>query len=306
MRGKSFDSLDSGTLNVFNRYGIGADEWKVLSKLEGVSLPDGRQIIDVMQILDTDLSEFGSGTKINQQFKRNELATNYNAMLIEHAEGGSPTPNSQTMHYVDQSDPNTPLGMSARLAGQFKSFAFAMPKTLDRIKGADGFDRKAGTRLAVAVIGATTIRYAADYLKAIADGKEPPDATDPLVWAKSATASGVGGIMADFLTVDYSTNIWRDPIKDLAGPGARILVDAVKGTIETGKIVGGLTGASSTLSQISGGDLNERDDDELVRKNTLKVMKRMEKTIALPYIQNRLNKEIFDHIHLLMNTGARR
>jgi len=288
-RGTAFDALDSGTRNLFDRYGIGTEEWSILSKHEGSNLPDGREIIDVLKILDTDLNEF-SGTVTQKRFKRNELATNYNAMLVEFAEAGSPTPTSQTMHWVEQSDPHTPLGMAARLAGQFKSFAFSMPKTLMRIKGADPINMKSGTRLASAVLAATTLRYGVEYLRAIYDGKEPPDATDPMVWTKAAASSGVGGIYADMLSVDYSTNIWRDPVKDMAGPGARVLTDAVKGTIEAGKYV----------YQTFEGDEHEAD------KNMAKVLKRLEKNTALPFIQNKLNKEIYDHIHLLMNTGAKR
>jgi len=288
-RGTAFDALDTGTKNLFDRYGIGADEWSIISKSEGAELPDGRGVIDSLEILDMDLDNF-SGSATQKKFKRNELATNYNAMLVEFAESSSPTPNSQTMHWVEQSNPNTPLGAAARLAGQFKSFSFSMEKTLMRIKGADAINMKSGTRLASAVITATTLRYGVDYLRAIYDGKEPPDATDPKTWAETALKSGVGGIYADFLSVDYSTNIWRDPVKDMAGPGPRVMTDAIKGTIEAGKYV------YSALD----GDPREAD------KQMGKILKRLEKNTALPFIQNKLNKEIYDHIHLLMNTGARR
>jgi len=289
-RGTAFADLDKGMRQLFDRYGIDESDWGILQRHEGSALPDGRGTIDVLKILDTDLGEFKGATNTQKSFKRNELATKYNAMLVEFAESGSPTPNSQTMHWVEQTDPNTPFGAVARLSGQFKSFAFSMEKTLMRIKGADNIDVKSGTRLAVAVIGATSLRYGVEYLRSIYDGKEPPDPSKATTWAEMALKSGVGGIYADMLSVDYSTNIWRDPVKDLAGPGPRIMTDVWKGAINTGKYV---------YNSMEGDHYN-------ADKNANKIRKQLEKNIALPFVQNKFNKDISEHIYLLLNPGVRR
>ena len=289
MKDMSFDILPKETVNRFDKYGIGQKEWDVM-RVHGVDeLPDGRKVINSGKLAEADIELF-EGTKSKKTYERNRLAVSLNALSTELSEVASPTPNSSTMAWRDGTDPDSPLGMTARAMGKYKSFIFSIPKTLKAVKG-DEWSPKSIQNLTAVMITATTLKMTVDHLKAIIKDKEPPDYSDPAVWTKAALTSGAGGIVSDFLAQDFGSTPFSSMAEFAAGPG----IDVAQDIYSIG------SGTAQALTAKATGDRKEQ------RKQTKRALRDAEKiTPALPFMKNTINKNIYNGLHLLLNTGAKR
>ena len=289
MKDTSYSKLPRESLNRFDKYGIGEKEWDIM-RTEGLDkLPDGREVINSGKLAEISPSLF-TGTKGEKIFARNKLATNLNALMTELSEVASPTPNSSTMAWRDGTDPDSLIGMGARATGKYKSFIMSIPKTLQAIKG-DEWNAKSVTNLSSVIITATTLKYSIDYLKAIATDRDPPDHTDPQVWAKAAMTSGAGGIVSDFLAQDFGSSPFSSMAEFLGGPGVDVAQDVYSVVSGSAQYVG---------AQVMG-------DKKSKKKSAKRALRDAEKiTPTLPFMKNTINKNLYDSLHLLMNTGAKR
>jgi len=195
---KGFDQLSSRVRANLERYGIGADQWKVLQK--------SVQRIDDFTLIAPD------------NIKDAELQTKLAAYLGDNAELGSPTPGIRERNILLQgTSEDEVLGQILRFAGQFKSFPLTMHKIFTRIALSDPntkadsfltafkFDtnemRFQGDMQGMAglLISLTTMGYLAGALKDIANGKTPKDTNDPATWREAFIRGGSAGLYGDFL-----------------------------------------------------------------------------------------------------------
>jgi hypothetical protein len=213
-------------------FGLGEADWNTM-----------RAGVDEMGFLDP-------GTLYRKTGNR-DLAERYSEMIIQWGERSVPAGDPRIKSILTGMVPRgTILGEFAEFASQFMSFGMSFTarqleahyvysmmarSTPDRVaRGAWYF---ASMALPL-TIGAAIYSQA----KAVLDGKDPEDMTDPAFWTKAFVKGGGGGLFADF--IDRAENRFGQSFAStLPGPGSAFIGDTLDMTLRTlHSVIGGLTG----------------------------------------------------------------
>jgi hypothetical protein len=159
---------------------------------------------------------------------RDDLETSLRSYYTDMAEEAIPTPGARERALLRQGTrPGTPLGIAARLVGQFKAFPVTvLTRQVGRLGRADTTaeflrnvvnGRADMQGLAHMMVATTVLGYVAQSAKEMAKGRNPRDPTDPKTWLAAMVQGGGAGIYGDFL-LGETNRFGRSLLDTLAGP----------------------------------------------------------------------------------------
>lgn len=231
-RAKTFGSLDPALRGAMERYGFGAADW---DKIRNSPLTKDRG------------TEWLSPTDMPDQVLGDRLLE----MIARETDYAVPMPDLRTKAAMNALAPRGTIGGEImRSAFLFKSFGISVMLMQSRriMEQSAGNAAKYAAGL---VIGTTLMGGLTLQLKALANGKDPREATTPEFWGAAALQGGGFGIFGDFL--QSSTNSYGSGFAEtLAGPivsDAQGLVDVAKSSNK------GKAGLKFVRSQLPGGSL---------------------------------------------------
>jgi len=216
----SWDMLPSHLKANLERYGIDDKLWQHLRK--GVERTEnGRLLVTPEGIRNIQDSTFQPDTQF-------ELTSKYLAYLNDHANIASSTPGAREKLFLLRGSRDEGLGVLARLFAQFKSPAVmavntgrrvlmsnaeTLPRSLKDLSGGDY------ARLAQHAALMITFGYVANSMRAVAEGKTPPDPTHFKSYVDAVQRSGVAGLYGDFLLSEVRRNGVGGSMRTFVGPG---------------------------------------------------------------------------------------
>lgn len=220
------DKMTKKTQAMFESFGITAKDWDNI-RLNALEDIDGDNILSPAKLFEAGDTEAGI-----------KLA----GFLKQAAELGSPTQSAKMAAFKKSFDPDSPIGMAALAITQFKSFPFSVYKTMSTVASASNpYANVAATAAISTGLGATVIQLR-EYAK-----KGKFKEVDARFAFDAFAQGGAGGLVADFLTADYSTK-WRTLQGDLLGPSFGTIADmAYMGSKIRNKITG--TGNAPTTKE---------------------------------------------------------
>lgn len=244
------------------RYGIGENEWNFIRNAkETIPFSDGttRGMITPEAIRNIDdataekyLRDSGTWDKENSPPKRmldrvrSQNAMNYGGMLNEHTGMAAANIGDRERYWMyGNLDPNSGMGLAAKMMYQFKNAAIANAAIVRRTYFSGEGSKSNIAGLAQHLIMSGLYYTLGDYMIQGFNGKTPADPTSPEMAAKFAIGSGGGGIWADGLIHAMQSNTKSDMIanasESILGPGNSTLLE--------GALAGGasIKGASEQL-----------------------------------------------------------
>ena len=283
-RNLSWDNIDLGLKETFQRAGIDEGKWDKL-RTQFDEFPDGNK-----GITPESISKIEGITPD----EADDLSLRLASILRDVAELGSPTPRAKEKVLFQSKSPNTYMGAIGHSVAQYKSFSLSMLQTMKAVKNVGAEGTKLGgidipannyKEVAATVATATALGYAALSMKDTLKGRELRDPTDPKTWADSLAQSGAATIVFDFLYTDYSSG-WRKLGADILGPNFSTLEDGI------------------TFVQ-AGYNMSTSEGKERA-KAFRKLLGAVERnTPSIPFARDQINREVFNLIHQKLNTGKR-
>lgn len=231
--GKEWGDLNPRLRAGLERFNISEGEWKIVSS--------GTQEFKAGAIGITGEGIRNLPDSIISGAKRTDLAIKVSNYLGDMARVGSPEATGLERATITQGfSPEDPMGAFLRMAGQFKSFALAVPRVLRRIslsnpdaKGQTLLDNFRGqgdlSLLAATMTEATLLAGAAMVTKDVLKGKEPRELDQAFM--VEAFVNGAAPLMVtytmDALRGEYD-KFGRSIFKDLAGPSIGQVDDVIR------------------------------------------------------------------------------
>lgn len=222
--GDSFDKLDTRFRASLERYGVDDIQWDILreAKDEFYDGNGGITVEGLDKLSDARISEIvGGRSNLGPKALRQEAKLNLLSYVGDQGELGSPNPNARTrLFLLAGENPDTTAGFVRRFMAQFRSHAVTMHQVLGRAvlsnpdktartirEAVTPFNGKTADidNLVGMVLSASALAYVADSAIQIANGKTPRDPFNPETAIRAFTQSGMGGLYADFGSVDYSS-----------------------------------------------------------------------------------------------------
>lgn len=203
MAGRDLAQLDPPLQRAFARSGIDDAAWNLIRQ----------------SIVDIDGARFVDPVGLARQGREAMLAASRLQEMIA-IEGRfavpAPGPLERAMT-IGGTRPGTFAGELARSVMQYKGFGLSILLThgLRGVQAMRGGDH--GRYLATFAIGMTLAGALGVQVKAIAQGKDPRDMTDPRFWAAAFMQGGAAGILGDFLYAP-TARTGKDLGATLAGP----------------------------------------------------------------------------------------
>lgn len=234
-----FTELDPAMRRLMGYYGIDEPRWNVMRRAIRQEA-DGREYLmpDAIRALpDEAFAPLISGPVNERAIARakDEIETALRTYFTDRADAAVPTPGARERAILTQGTrPGTPLGVAARLVGQFKAFPVTMStKVLGRMAGADThaqFFRNLAKGdgdfqgLVHMIVAMTVLGYGAQSAKEMAKGKSPRDPTNYKTWVAAMLQGGGLGIYGDFL-LGETNRFGRSMLDTLAGPTLGSIAD---------------------------------------------------------------------------------
>ena len=179
-----FDKLDKPLREMLQRAGITADDWKIAGKYD---LLDGGMI---------DPQEMAKGGDV-------DVAVKLLAAIQQEMDMAVMAPDARVRAITTGGEAKgTPLGETARVMLQFKSFPISL--MLNHFGRAVYQSDSATKYMATLFLTTTTLGYVAMTAKDLANGKTPKDPEEARTWAAAAIQGGGLGIFGDFLFSDQN------------------------------------------------------------------------------------------------------
>jgi hypothetical protein len=211
----SFDQLEKPFARTLTRYGLRPADW---DRLRGASLnPQG--------LLTPEAVEAHAGV---------EMADRYLHMILQEMEYAVPSGSLRSRSLLTGNDrPGTFWGEVRRSNKMFLSFSAMLPM-LYGYRQVQQFRRGnwgAGAGYAAALLVTATVGGAVSLqLKAVRDGKDPQDMSDPRFWLAAMAQGGGLGIFGDYL-YNGLNRANHSPAETLAGPVVAKVNDLQKLTL---------------------------------------------------------------------------
>lgn len=241
---RAFANLDPSTSRVLKLYGIGENEWPVISKAfqvtsDGTGLITPEAMMNTRKVQDQDLAAIleRQGVPVSKarvDTLRNELERKIRAYVSDRTGFAQLETDARARAFWSQgTQRGTTGGELLRMIAQFKQYpTIFLQRTVGREitgrakgTGSDRFVDSPLYNLASLFTTLTVMGYVSMSAKDIAKGREP---RDPLQWKTlmaAAVQGGGAGIYGDFLFGDMKNRFGGGAISTFAGP--------VLGSVET-------------------------------------------------------------------------
>lgn len=232
------------------RYGIGEDEWNVLRQgvqdwgaLKEGATPGKLRFLNadgVDAIPDEVISNFlkksgatpGEITPETLFLTRKKLSYKLGALVNDHADYGSTTPGTRQKAFMFRGlDINDPIGMTLRLAWQFKSATLTSFDAFRRIYFSGEGPKGDWSGITQTMALSMFFWSIGEYAKQAFEGKTPEDPANPGFIGRAVVGSGAGGMFADILLGEADRQgvlgVKGGILANLAGPTAGTLAEGV-------------------------------------------------------------------------------
>lgn len=215
--GKAFADLDPMLQASLRRYGIQADQWEALRKVDLKVDGDTPYLTPdaVLHLPDDAIAHLatGKGEKALQR-AREDLEIGLRSFYIDQVDSAITQGGARERAIATWgTKPGTPVGEAVRSVMQFKLYpiTFATKQLGREISRGDVLG-------AVHLMVATTaLGFLSLQAKELAKGRSPRDPTDPKTWAAAMQQGGGLGIYGDFLFGEYN-RFGGGALETLAGP----------------------------------------------------------------------------------------
>lgn len=237
---KSFDRLDRPLRAAMAGFGITPADWDIMrASVDAHGFVTPAEIVrrhGPVRYLDLDapLTEADQRAEARALSARRaaeklaELQASWNERAVP-----SGTPNSRSLA-LGQTERGTASGEMANLFIQLKSFPLSFTALqIEAVARAalHGGGKTAGAAYFAKLAIPLTLGYAVyAQIRALLDGKDPEDMTDPGFIAKSAIGGGGFGLLGDFAQAS-DNRYGQSPLETLAGPGAAFIGDTLGLTV---------------------------------------------------------------------------
>jgi hypothetical protein len=220
--GRAFDALDAPTQRAFRTYGITPQDWDLI-RSRGLWTEEGVSFIHPEQVV-----RGAPGQPAGDQAA--QLAASRMLELV-HTESGFAVVEPGALEralLLGRSQPGTLAGEFLRSTMQYKTFPISMmtrhvARGIEAIRGGDR-----GRYMAATVVSLTVMGAAAMQLKAVAQGRDPRDMTDPKFWGAAFFQGGGAGIFGDFLNAGLNRADRGFYMAAVGGPTAGLADDLAR------------------------------------------------------------------------------
>jgi hypothetical protein len=229
--GMQHGKLPKGIQDVMSLYGIGRDEWGLISKagtkkVDGV---DGQFITPdmVLDIPDADISNHLESINVkptDYQIRKTkkDLSESLRMYYVDRSQYAVIEPDAKTRAIMLQgSQPGTVAGEMWRSIMQFKAFPVSI---IQKVWGREARGRRdkwsAVGGMAEILMMSIFAGYAAMVAKDLSKNRTPRDVDDPKTWGAAFLQGGGAGIYGDFLFGDVKNRFGGSALATIAGPTA--------------------------------------------------------------------------------------
>jgi hypothetical protein len=228
--GLSHGRLPEGVRNVLELYGIGKDEWNLISTVGVKEVKDVGSFItpDMMNNLSPEavsgyLTKKGIKPTAYQIKKaKRQLEDSLRGYYVDRSQYAVVEPDAKGRAIMLQgTQPGTVMGEMARAFMQFKAFPISIAQ---KVWGRDirGRTGKGSSMRAMAefMVMSTLFGYMAMTAKDLTKNRSPRDPSDPRTWGAAFLQGGGAGIYGDFLFGDMKNRFGGGFVSTIAGPTA--------------------------------------------------------------------------------------
>jgi hypothetical protein len=226
---KPFDKLEPEFQRSMARYGINADTWNTMRAAPMLD-EDGVRVLWPERMAETGPAGQEAATRLMEMVNSE---TRFAIVEPDAADRAAMLGNTL---------PGNLQGELLRSALLFKSFPVSV-MTRHLMRGMEGI--RAGDRgryMAGMVVGMTALGAFAMQLKAVANGRDPRDMTDPKFWGAAFLQGGGAGIFGDFLNSatnrdgrDFYQNLVGGPVAGLADDLAALTLGNIPAALDPRK-----------------------------------------------------------------------
>jgi hypothetical protein len=278
--GRRFDELDAPLQRGFRTYGITPEDWDLI-RSRGLWEEDGARFIHPEQVVKGGP---GMASADGAQQAASRL------LELVHTETGFAVVEPGALEralLLGRSQPGTLAGEFLRSSMQYKTFPISM-MTRHLARGVEAI--RAGDRgryMAATVVSLTVMGAAAMQLRALAQGRDPRDMTDPKFWGAAFFQGGGAGIFGDFLNAGLNRADRGFYMAAIGGPTA---------------------GLADDLARLTGGNLQGAAEgkDTHFGAELARFVQRNAPGTSLWYARLALDRMMWDRLHELADPDAGR
>lgn len=223
----SFDELSKNLKASLIENNIDATKWDIIRGSKANNLGITVNTVDMLPV-----EVFKNPHNVEPALYKAEILRDLTSFFHSQVDRGTPIPLTKELRRLGADiDPDSYPGLIAGFMRQFKTIPLKISTdTMGHVRRESGqstlrkaFDPRISLNgykmFGLAATQFTMLAYASMTLKALIDGEEPPDPSDPKTWEEAFTRGGVTGMWGDLVLGEYE-KIYRSPVKDLAGPAA--------------------------------------------------------------------------------------